>query len=383
VRCLTIATEYNISPNTIYTWISQSANSDKDKQSMILENSRLKREKQKLIELIGRLTIDVSRLNKKKLNCYEILQLPKTDRISLAKIYLKQYPDTNKSLLATVLQLNRTSFYVISKMDLKDELWKTKIIELHKSQPFYGCRRVAIHFDLLAEEKVKTSSKISSENTLQSPTLSKNKAKRIMRKYEIFPIYRKPKFIVPAKLDDLGNPPQPIKNHLKQIVADNQLTTPNKIWSVDFTYIAFQGYFIYLATEIDSFAKDIVGHAISTNHNSNLVIKALDNAVQTHGIPEYEHGDQETEYTGEPYQNRLKAYGITQSLSAKSSPWQNGRQESFYNNFKLELPNPKTFQTEADLILAIHHLIHSYNHHRIHTTIKNYPSKFGLKCLAK
>jgi putative transposase len=311
---------------------------------------------------------------KKKLNCYEILKLPKTDRISLAKICLKQYPDTNKSLLATVLQLNRTSFYVISKLDTKDQIWKERILELHKSQPFYGCRRVAIHFDLKAE---------TDQQTDQTSTLSKNKAKRIMRKYDIFPIYRKPKFIVPPKLDDLGNEPQPIKNHLKQIVADNQLTIPNKVWSVDFTYIAYQGYFIYLATVIDSFAKDIVGHAISTNHNSNLVIEALDNAVQAHGIPEYEHGDQGTEYTGEQYQNRLKTYGITQSLSAKSSPWQNGRQESFYNNFKLELPNPKTFQTEAHLILAIHHQIHSYNHHRIHTTIKDYPSKFRLKCLAK
>jgi putative transposase len=330
---------------------------------------------------------------KKKLNCYEILNLPKTDRMSLAKVCLSQYPETNKTILAQVLQLNRTSLYVISKMDLKDQLWKERILELHKSQPFYGCRRVAIHFDLLAEEnvaevdqegeEVETSIEIISENPPLFPTLSKNKAKRIMRKYDIFPIYRKPKFIVPPKLDDLGNEPQPIKNHLKQIVADNQLTNPNKVWSVDFTYISFKGYFIYLATVIDSFAKDIVGHAISTNHNSNLVIKALDNAVHAHGIPEYEHGDQGTEYTGEQYQNRLKAYGITQSLSAKSSPWQNGRQESFYNNFKLELPNPKTFQTESDLILAIHHQIHSYNHHRIHTTIKDYPSKFRLKCLAK
>lgn len=320
---------------------------------------------------------------KKKLNCYEILKLPKSDRISLAKICLLQYPDTNKTLLATVLQLNRTSFYIVSKLDTKDQIWKERILELHESQPFYGCRRVAIHFDLLAEEKVKTSSEISSENPPQTPTISKNKAKRIMRKYDIFPIYRKPKFIVPPKLDDLGNPPQPIKNHLKQIVADNQLKTPNKVWSVDFTYIAFQGYFIYLATVIDSYSKDIVGHEISTNHNSNLVIKALDKAVQTHGIPEFGHGDQGTEYTGEQYQNRLKTYGITQSLSAKSSPWQNGRQESFYNNFKLELPNPKTFQTESELILAIHHQIHSYNHHRIHTTIKNYPSKFRLKCLTK
>jgi hypothetical protein len=239
---------------------------------------------------------------KKKLNCYEILQLSKTDRMSLAKVCLSQYPDTSKTILAQVLQLNRTSLYVISKMDLKDQLWKSKILELHKSQPFYGCRRVAIHFDLLAEvdvdEEVETSIEIISENPPLHPTLSKNKAKRIMRKYDIFPIYRKPKFILPPKLDDLGNPPQPIKNHLKQIVTDNHLTTPNKVWSVDFTYIAFQGYFIYLATVIDSFAKDIVGHAISTNHNSNLVIKALDNAVQAHGIPEYEHGDQGTEYTG-------------------------------------------------------------------------------------
>ena len=319
---------------------------------------------------------------KKKLNCYEILKLPKSDRISLAKICLLQYPDTNKTLLATVLQLNRTSFYIVSKLDTKDQIWKERILELHKSQPFYGCRRVAIHFDLLAQTDQETDQETNQEID-QTSSLSKNKAKRIMRKYSIFPIYRKPKFIIPLKLDDLGNQPQPIKNHLKQIVADNQLTTTNKVWSVDFTYIPFQGYFIYLATVIDSYSKDIVGHEISTNHNSSLVIKALDNAVQTHGIPEFGHGDQGSEYTGEQYQNRLKTYGITQSLSTKSSPWENGVQESFYNNFKLELPNPKTFQTEADLILAIHHQIHSYNHNRIHTTIKNYPSKFRLKCLTK
>lgn len=314
-------------------------------------------------------------LTKKKLNCFEILQLSKSDRISLAKICILQYPDTNKTLLATVLQLNRTSFYVISKMDLKDEQWKTKILELHESQPFYGCRRVAIYFDLLAIT--------IDHSTGGSPTLSKNKAKRIMRKYDIFPIYRKPKFIIPLKPNDLGNRELPIKNHLKQIVSDKQLTAINKVWSVDFTYIKFQTHFIYLATVIDSYSKDIVGHEISTNHNTNLVIKALDSAVKAYGVPEFGHGDQGSEYTSEQYQARLKSYGITQSLSAKSSPWQNGRQESFYNNFKLELPNPKTFQTEADLILAIHHQIHTYNHHRIHTAIKNYPSQFRLKCLTK
>ncbi|NJL97295.1 hypothetical protein HC864_05885, partial [Candidatus Gracilibacteria bacterium] len=44
---------------------------DTDKQKLLLENTRLKRDKQELIDLIGRLTIDVDKLNKKKISCFE------------------------------------------------------------------------------------------------------------------------------------------------------------------------------------------------------------------------------------------------------------------------------------------------------------------------
>lgn len=64
-----LAKEYNLNANTIYNWIKNTNISDTgdfDKQKLVLENSRLKREKQELIDLIGRLTIDVDKLNKKK-----------------------------------------------------------------------------------------------------------------------------------------------------------------------------------------------------------------------------------------------------------------------------------------------------------------------------
>ena len=64
-----LAKEYNLNVNTIYHWVKKlniSDSGDLDKHKLILENSRLKREKQELVELIGRLTIDVDKLNKKK-----------------------------------------------------------------------------------------------------------------------------------------------------------------------------------------------------------------------------------------------------------------------------------------------------------------------------
>jgi transposase-like protein len=65
----TLASEYSINTKTIYTWLRASnisSTSDYDSQKLMLEVSRLKRDKQDLIDLIGRLTIDVDKLNKKK-----------------------------------------------------------------------------------------------------------------------------------------------------------------------------------------------------------------------------------------------------------------------------------------------------------------------------
>jgi transposase-like protein len=119
-----LAKEYNLNPNTIYNWIKNSSisnNEDCDKQQLLLKVARLKREKQELIDLIGRLTINVDALNKKKINCFEIAKLPKSHKLALARVCIRDYPSTNKTILINILKLNRSTLYV---PQFKDELDK-------------------------------------------------------------------------------------------------------------------------------------------------------------------------------------------------------------------------------------------------------------------
>ena len=64
-------------------------------------------------------------------------------------------------------------------------------------------------------------------------------------------------------------------------------------------------------------------------------------------------------------------------MSRKSSPWENGYQESFYGNFKTDLGLEfERFNGFGELIEAIHHTVNYYNNERIHTTLKMPPAKF-------
>jgi transposase InsO family protein len=66
-------------------------------------------------------------------------------------------------------------------------------------------------------------------------------------------------------------------------------------------------------------------------------------------------------------------------MSEKASPWQNGHQESFYSEFKLELGHPECYLTLGELIEAIAKQIHYYNHERIHTALKCPPAVFSQR----
>jgi putative transposase len=60
-----------------------------------------------------------------------------------------------------------------------------------------------------------------------------------------------------------------------------------------------------------------------------------------------------------------------------ASPWQNGHQESFYGRFKDEFGDMNRFDGVGEFFESIHHQIHYYNHHRIHTTLKMSPAAFA------
>jgi putative transposase len=129
---------------------------------------------------------------------------------------------------------------------------------------------------------------------------------------------------------------------------------------------------------MDLYTREIVGWNVSTKHTSELVINAFFDAVKTLGkMPKIIHTDQGSEYNCKEYTTLLEKLGIQISMSKKGSPWENGYQESYYDNFKTDLGLEfDRFSSLGELIEAIHQTIVYYNQTRIHTALKMSPAQF-------
>lgn len=172
-----------------------------------------------------------------------------------------------------------------------------------------------------------------------------------------------------------------------KVVYPNMLMTTyplyeNHIWVSDFTYIPFQGKFVYVATVEDLFTRKIVGMSVYTTHATQLVLSAFMNAILTNPRPVIYHSDNGSEYNSDAFIQTLERVGVIISRSAPGCPWENGYQESFYSQFKVDLGDPSRFKTLGELVYEIYQTIWQYNHTRIHSVLKMPPMQFARKVLA-
>lgn len=246
--------------------------------------------------------------------------------------------------LARRLGISRAALYYRPTKPKEDEEMRDRIIAVQRHHPAYGHRRIAFNLHL-----------------------NKKRVRRVMRAYGLRPTVARR---TPAKPADRGQPPSTVPNLAKTLCP----IQPNVLWVGDFTYLPLPDGFLYLATVMDVFVREIVGWHLSTRHTTALIASAFLDAVQRAGAtPRIFHSDQGSEYVSGGYARLLDRHGVTPSHSQKSSPWENGFQESFYNNFKLELGNPTRFGDLGQLIEAVHRQLHYYNHNRIHTALKMPP----------
>jgi transposase InsO family protein len=255
--------------------------------------------------------------------------------------------DDNKKALARKLGISRSSLYYRSKLKIRDQCLKEQVLAALSEHPSYGHRRLAIH-------------------------LGRNRKciLRVMKKFGIKPYRRRVRR--PCKPGDLGKNPLNVANWAKTLCPLKR----NVLWASDFTYFWFHGRFWYLATVIDVFSREIVGCSFSSKHDKELVLAALENALKNHTVPHYLHSDQGSEYRSYAYFDLLKKHAILASFSAKSSPWQNGYQESFYSEFKKDLGDTSRFETLGEFMEGLHLQIYYYNNRRIHTALNMAPALF-------
>ncbi len=174
---------------------------------------------------------------------------------------------------------------------------------------------------------------------------------------------------------------KPANNHkYTNLIKNITSTQPYQIFVSDFTYLKYHGQNAYLATIEDIFTREIISAEISMKHDTNLIIKTIQQALQ-HSVPQIFHSDQGSEFMSQSVTTYLKNHNIKVSVSDKGSPWQNGYQESFYGRFKTENGDINRFETLGELVEEIYSYIHYYNNFRIHTSLKMPPIKFKTKFL--
>ena len=79
------------------------------------------------------------------------------------------------------------------------------------------------------------------------------------------------------------------------------------------------------------------------------------------------HSDRGSQYASGKFRKLLKAYGITQSMSAKGNCYDNAVAESFFHNLKTEFTFHIEFETKEKAKEAIERYIAFYNSIRIHS----------------
>ena len=151
------------------------------------------------------------------------------------------------------------------------------------------------------------------------------------------------------------------------LARDFNTSGPNQKWCTDVTEIVIPGTDkkLYISTMIDLYDRYPVALEVSEHNDAKLANDTLIHAHEKY--PESTplvHSDRGFAYTRTAYQNILKEFGMTQSMSRVSKCIDNGVCEGFQGQFKDMLwilyPNIKT---KEEMISAIYGTLDYYINH--------------------
>lgn len=150
---------------------------------------------------------------------------------------------------------------------------------------------------------------------------------------------------------------------------------PNRVWVSDTTYVATDEGWLYLTIQLDVFTRKVVGYSMTDHLRSEAVWESLRGALQSQkeALSQDEpalvtHSDRGCQYASDFYRTKLKALGITASMSRSGNCYDNAFAESFFHTLKVELVHRSQFKTRREAEAAISEYIEVwYNRSRLHS----------------
>ena len=157
-----------------------------------------------------------------------------------------------------------------------------------------------------------------------------------------------------------------------ELNRDFEASRINEKWVTDVTFVPTDEGWLYLASMIDLYNREVVGWAMSDSNDTQLTLNALDMALEFRNPPEglIQHIDRGSNYTAKDYRKALGKRGIKVSMSRKGNCWDNAVAESFFATIKKELIHKLKFTTRREAAAAIFEYIEVfYNRVRKHSKL--------------
>lgn len=154
------------------------------------------------------------------------------------------------------------------------------------------------------------------------------------------------------------------------------VTSINRWWSGDITYVWTQQGWVYLAVVIDLMSRRVIAHEVSSSPNSQLTAAVFNRAFESRGQPQNVvfHSDQGCQYSSAEFQHCLKNKGVKQSMSRRGNCWDNAPTERFFGSYKSERMPKLGYENIDDALADINHYIdYYYNCVRPHTANNGLP----------
>jgi putative transposase len=158
-----------------------------------------------------------------------------------------------------------------------------------------------------------------------------------------------------------------------------EVSSPNRVWVSDITYIRTWEGWLYLAIVMDLFSRKIVGWATRSTMHKELVLDAVMKAIKTRRPKNtIIHSDQGSQYGSDDWRRFCRSNKLEPSMSRRGNCWDNAVAESFFSSLKKERIKKRIYNNRKIATADVSDYIESfYNRTRRHQHIGGVsPEKF-------
>jgi transposase InsO family protein len=218
------------------------------------------------------------------------------------------------------------------------------------------------------------SPRVADELRRRGLRVNRKRVERIMRERHIVGVTRRRRRSL-TKQDTTAAPAPDL------VGRDFTAPAPGQRLVGDITYLPTGEGWLYLATAIDLFNREVVGHAMAEHMRAELVCHAVELAhrrglVDTGAIF---HADRGSQYTSTEFGTQLTTLRMRPSMGRVASCYDNAVAESFFASLKAEI-GTRVWATRAEARRAVFAYITYYNQHRLHSTLKRQTPSEARAC---